>query len=159
MQKDPWAPVAMLATMFMWGSVTCIVQPARPGSPGSCTPSPFRSLNLNTQSSAEHGGVGVGGVGVRVSDGVGDEVRVRVWVGDAVRVGGGVLHLPDEPEPARASTSDWLSARSKSSTSSIAPRNACGLTHAAPMRRPTNGGGGLLAPACGSNVRTTLPSA
>ena len=67
------------------------------------------------------------GVDVRVGLAVGVRVPVdvrggvRVIVGDAVRVGSGVLHLPAEPAWKMACDLLRLSARSKSSTSSIAP--------------------------------------
>ncbi len=62
-------------------SVIWIVQPPRPGSPGSCTPSPFKSWILNTHTSPKHGVA----VGVAVRDGL--SVGVRVGLDEGVAVG------------------------------------------------------------------------
>jgi hypothetical protein len=85
-QENPPTPVVAEVTRFILWSKTLIVQPSRPASPGSCTPSPSESLNLKTQISPKQGGVGVR-VGVEEGGSVGVTVRVLVRVRVNVIVG------------------------------------------------------------------------
>jgi hypothetical protein len=68
-------------------------------------------------------------IGVCVTVGVGDDVEVMVGVAG--------LHLPPVPAVKMDWTSVWVSARSKSSTSSMSPANEFGLERwRCPMRQP-----------------------
>jgi hypothetical protein len=87
MHAPPCAPVTVEVTRFIAASRNWIVQPGKPGSPVSWTPSPSWSWNLKTHASPKQGEVGVRD-GVRVLEGVAVLVQVRVAVrlGDGVRV-------------------------------------------------------------------------